>query len=156
MNYDDNYEIWKKSQKLTKPFWDSYQILFKASTNNDANSGEELEEAYPDLEYLEFINITRKHQQERDKQKIVESKKNNVPDEYYLDVSQINTLVIENINEPPDASRKEHSSNLYGPEYERIRSMEHFLDETFNSKCQQLSPAYWPSLPINIKHYLKH
>lgn len=158
MNYDNNFKAWQESQKLTKSFWDSYQVLFKTSSNVSHSNPQEEPEEEPNLEYLNFIEITRKHQLERDKQKQLELEKKDPSDEYYLDVSQINTLVSENLNETPfiTVNKQANLKKLYGPQYESIRSMEHYIDETFKTKFQQLSPSYWPSLPINIKHYLEH
>ena len=119
-------------------------------------------------EYIEFINITRQHQAEREERKKLELKKN--PDlaleEYYIDLSQVNTLVEANLVEAPnkdDPSAKSKSEEKeeelirkYGGReaYERIRSMEMCIDDHFKKKCQELSPHYWPVIPINPKPYL--
>lgn len=115
--------------------------------------------------YLEFIAVTRKHQAERERAKKLELKKNPPIEEYYIDVSQVNTLVIDNLVEAPsknDDSAKLNSNKekklieYYGSKesYERIRSLEMNIDDNFKKKCRELSPYYWPVIPINPKPYL--
>lgn len=117
-------------------------------------------------EYLEFIKVTRQHQAAREKQKKLQLKKNPqlALDEYYIDISQVNTLVEDNLVEAPargeDISKlkkkEEDLVKLYGSReaYERIRSLEMSIDDHFKRECQELSPYYWPVIPINPKPYL--
>lgn len=116
-------------------------------------------------EYLEFIRQTRQHQKERERMKKEQLRANpeSALESYYTDVSQVNTLVADNVVEAP--KRSDHLSqakrneqdlvNLYGNEaYDKIRSMEMDIDSYFRQKCDEHSPVYWPAMPINPKPYL--
>lgn len=116
-------------------------------------------------EYLEFIKVTRKHQAERERAKKLELKKNPPIEEYYIDVSQVNTVVIDNLVEAPskddegaklNSNKEKKLIEYYGSKesYERIRSLEMHIDDNFKKKCRELSPYYWPVIPINPKPYL--
>lgn len=115
-------------------------------------------------EYLEFIRITRQHQAEREKQKQLEAKKqsSSPPEEYYIDISQVNTVVEANLVDVPKkgdnkiTDKEQSFIHRYGSReaYEEIRSMEMSIDEHFKRKCQQHSPHYWPVIPIHAKPYL--
>lgn len=122
--------------------------------------------ASTNAEYLEFIKQTRQHQRERERMKCEDLKANPelAFEHYYTDVSQVNTLVADNVVEAPKrserlskAQRYEHDlTELYGGHeaYEKIRSMEMDIDSYFRRKCDELSPVYWPAMPINPKPYL--
>lgn len=115
-------------------------------------------------EYLEFIKVTRKHQAERERIKKLERKKNPPVEEYYIDLSQVSTIVQDNLVEAPQKDDGESNKNikerelidLYGGKesYDKIRSLEMYIDDHFKNKCQELSPYYWPVIPINPKPYL--
>lgn len=138
---------------------------------DDCPEGSDLEVEAGDVsqEYLEFIKITRQHQQERERLKGEALKKMNPAaalEEYYKDISEVNTLVEDNLAEIPSrvgkltkSSSEQRSQELidrYGGReaYERVRSMEMCIDEHFKRQCQELSPGYWPVMPINPKPYL--
>ena len=124
------------------------------------------EKTDPAQEYARFIQITRKHQANREKQKRLASKsKPELTDEYYIDISQLDTLTQDNLVNVPSkeddsndsgAEQVEKLVKLYGSQdsFERIRSMEMNIDEHFKRKCKELSPYYWPVIPINTKPYL--
>lgn len=188
MNRDPNYEIWERSEKLTRSFWDSYNRLIKSTKIHHLDQRNEIinETTHPrnhssfdqppddveddqygqetvNKEYLEFIRITRQHQIERDRLKKIElAKKNAEPEEYYTDLSELNTLALDNFAEIPDRdekgkeSRQEKLIKLYGSSRARdkIRSMEMSIDEIFKTKCQEMNPKFWPVIPINPKPYL--
>lgn len=116
-------------------------------------------------EYLEFIRITREHQLKRDRLKKLELAKNPEIETYYQDISLVNTLVEDNLVEVPDRNadlvsksklKEQKLVEMYGgrENYERIRSMEMAIDEHFNKKYKELSPKYWPAMPLNPKLYL--
>lgn len=116
-------------------------------------------------DYLKFIKITRKHQAQRERLKKEELKKKPELETWYRDISQVNTLVEDNLVEVPDKSdgliakvkqREENLVKLYGSReaYERIRSMEMNIDEHFRQKYSELSPPFWPVIPFNPKPYL--
>lgn len=117
-------------------------------------------------EYEEFIRVTRRHQAEREKQKKLALKKPELDtDEYYIDISQVNTVVEDNLVECPDRkdvnfcrlkAEQKQLVDFYGGQeaYERIRSMEMSVDDYFKRKCQDTSPFYWPVIPIDPKPYL--
>lgn len=117
-----------------------------------------------ELEYQEFIRATRKHQAEREKTKRLEQKKNPPVEEYYIDISQVNTLIEANLTEAPHRGdetskaleRDKKLIELYGGQesFERIRSLEMHIDDHFKSNCQIIKPHYWPVIPINPKPYL--
>ena len=117
-----------------------------------------------ELEYEEFIKATRKHQADRERTKRLELKKNPPIEEYYIDISQVNTLVEANLTEAPERGdeiskadeRERKLVELYGSResYEKIRSLEMHLDDQFRRKCRDLKPHYWPVIPINPKPYL--
>lgn len=102
------------------------------------------------LEYLEFIEQTRRHQLEREKAKKKElaEKLSSQSDEYYLDISQVNTLVEDNLVEPPQLDEPEIERREQSP-------LEMYIDEQFRLKCGELRPSYWPAVPINLKPYLQ-
>jgi GH25 family lysozyme M1 (1,4-beta-N-acetylmuramidase) len=116
------------------------------------------------LKYEEHIRATRRHQAEREKSKKLELKKNPLIEEYYIDISQVNTFVEDNLTEAPKRGdetskaqeRDEKLIELYGGQvhFEKIRSLEMHIDDHFKSRCQQLKPHYWPVIPINPKPYL--
>lgn len=117
-------------------------------------------------DYLKFIKVTRKHQAQREKLKKEDLKKKKPELEaWYEDISQLNTLVEDNLVDVPDKNdkppvdakrREENLIRLYGSQeaYERIRSMEMNIDEHFRQKYLELSPQYWPVIPFNPKPYL--
>lgn len=117
-----------------------------------------------ELKYQEHIRATRKHQAEREKNKKLELKKNPLVEEYYIDISQVNTLVEANLTEAPNRGdetskaqeRDKRLIELYGDRqaFEKIRSLEMHIDDHFKSQCQQSKPHYWPVIPINPKPYL--
>lgn len=120
-------------------------------------------------EYLEFIKVTRQHQSNREKRKKLEAKNKPVPEEmeYYKDISQVDTLVEDNLvaapdkQDTPNADPRQRELDLiksYGSQdaYEKIRSIEMYIDENFAKMCQKYSPRYWPAIPINLKSYLKN
>lgn len=134
--------------------------LTLGSINNMQNG----EQQKYNKDYAEFIKITRKHQAERERQKKLALKKNPPSaEEYYIDISQIDTLVQDNLVEAPQRQQSNSSKRqeeklikLYGSRetFERIRSMEMNIDGYFRSKCKELSPFYWPVIPINPRPYL--
>lgn len=119
-----------------------------------------------DKAYQEFIKVTRAHQAERERLKRLKKDKNpeEVLEEYYKDVSQVNTLVEDNLAQIPnqgdedDLARQKqaHLIKLYGSHeaYERIRSMEMYIDRQFKEACLEQNPNYWPAIPINARPYL--
>jgi hypothetical protein len=117
-----------------------------------------------DAEYEAFIRVTRQHQVERERAKRQELERNPPIDEYYIDISQVNTLVEANLNEAPSREdptskaqeRDEKLIKFYGGReaFEKIRSMEMHVDDHFKTMCQLLKPHYWPVIPINPKPYL--
>lgn len=126
------------------------------------NSGQDNEDEVLNEEYLEFIKITKQHQLERDRLKRLETSKQ-APEKYYTDIAELNTLVLDNITQIPDPEtensqqkRREQLVNLYGSAdaYERIRSMEMSIDDTFKTRCRERNPQFWPVMPINPKPYL--
>lgn len=132
--------------------------------DGDSNDKSDNEQSiYSD--YLKFIRITRKHQAQRERLKKEELKKKPELEAWYRDISQVNTLVEDNLVEVPDKSdgpiakvkqREENLVKLYGSReaYERIRSMEMNIDEHFRQKYSELSPSFWPVIPFNPKPYL--
>lgn len=113
------------------------------------------------VEYEKFIEVTRKHQTQRERQKKIALKKQPQADEpYYIDISQLDTLVQDNLVAIPDrgddGSAAEKLIKMYGSReaYEKIRSMEMNIDDYFKRKCKELSPFYWPVIPINPRPYL--
>lgn len=139
-------------------------INYEASLDSDENDNN-LDES-TNAEYLAFIKETRKHQMERErsKQERLMSQPELAFEPYYTDVSQINTLVADNVVEIPERSdqlsktqkRTQELIDLYGGQekYEKIRSVEMEIDGYFSEKCKELSPSYWPAMPINPKPYL--
>lgn len=192
MSSKDNIKTWEHSFASSKPYWEMYEILIGPTnlfnhkeepkisqplSNKDGylsdeyyNPEDEHEYEYEDdevnQEYLEFIEITKRHQAEREKQKQGKQKLKLDEDlhEYYKDVSEVNTLVEANLISVPDIKdpqsrhklQEEKLVKLYGGReaYDKIRSMEMYLDEDFNRKCQELSPKYWPAMPIKLRQYL--
>lgn len=185
MSLDPNTEIWKRSLALSKPYWRMYERLIgptslfadveQLCTNQSSDKDEYLSDEYyhPEdegrdeedalnPEYLSFIEITKKHIAEREKLK--KSQQKQELDEYYKDVSEVNTLVEANLVPAPSlgdsqSGHKLHEEKLvklYGSReaYDKIRLMEMYLDDEFSKKCQKLSPKYWPAMPINLKPYL--
>lgn len=94
----------------------------------------------------------------------MQRKKNPPTEEYYIDISQVNTLILDNLVEAPSKcdpksklqAREKKLTELYGckDSYEKIRSLEMNIDDYFKTKCKELSPYYWPVIPINPKPYL--
>lgn len=182
MDYYD--KILKKSLELSKPYWDLYDQLiasrlseskdcdFSAEqhqlsanvNNNDDQHSSEHDDEHLNPAYLELIRVTREHQAKREKEKRRRQRKDLDVEVYYKDISQVDTLVEDNLVEAPDRHGKSSSSKqrqqrlieLYGglEGYEQVRSMEMTIDEFFHRKCQQLKPGYWPVMPINHKRYL--
>lgn len=118
-----------------------------------------------DAEYAEFIRVTREHQAERERhRKLIKIEEEDKQNEYYIDISQVDTLVHDNLVEAPlslDQStsaeiRQTELIRLYGGHdiYEKIRSMEMHIDDFFKEKCKETNPVYWPVIPINPKPYL--
>lgn len=140
--------------------------LESSGSNIDTESGDENDEL--NKEYLKFIRITREHQARREKLKQLELNKKPEPknEEYYIDISQLDTLIEDNLVEVPQRSdhptqgytdkKIERLVKLYGGQenYEKIRSMEMSIDENFNEMYRKLSPQYWPVIPFNLKPYL--
>ena len=111
-------------------------------------------------EYAKFIAITRKHQAERERLKKL-ALKNKAPESenYYIDISQLDTLVQDNLVQAPQRgtlSQESKPKHLYKTqdEHDRIRAMEMNIDEYFKEKYKELSPYYWPVIPINPRPYL--
>lgn len=186
--------ILDKSLVLSRPYWQHYERLIgptrfvtmqlssggkqcyrsgyleeKYSFISDINLSDENDKSEDadnnNLEYLEFIKVTREHQMNRDKLKQLKLKRNSaIDDKYYKDISQVDTLTEDNLVEVPDKVewrkgkklREEILAEMYGEKYDKIRSLEMNIDEHFNQKCQELCPQYWPVMPINPKPYLNH
>lgn len=178
MNYD---EILKRSLRLSKPYWDLYELYITSRLNrpatgsvleetsnlgpsHDANRqpNESSEELHP--EYLELLKITKKHQAKREKEKRLRQLKGLDVETYYKDISQVDTLVEDNLVEAPErhtnsvgpSQKEQELVELYGGReaYESVRSLEMTIDEYFHEKCQQLRPGYWPVMPIKYTRYL--
>lgn len=186
MSSGNNNEIWKRSLVLSEPYWRMYERLIgptnllnslrhQETRQTLGETDEYLSDEYynpedtdeeVNREYLEFIEITKRHQAERERLKQAKQKQKTNEDlhEYYKDVSEVNTLVEANLVQAPDIkeSQSRHKLHegklikLYGGRdtYDKIRSMEMYLDEDFTRKCQELSPKYWPAMPINLRRYL--
>lgn len=133
--------------------------------DDDETSDKNDNEQSVNADYLEFIKITRKHQERRERLKKKELKKKPELETWYQDISQVNTVVEDNLVEVPDKNdgpiskalqREEKAIKLYGNReaYNRIRSMEMNIDEHFRQKYSELSPQYWPVIPFNPKPYL--
>lgn len=189
---DPNLVIWERSRALSQPFWSFYHQALGPSTYqffhhqpqtclDDKSSGTTPSPSTPDnnccivkdsdndlsQQYLEFIQITRKHQAEREKLKRQQLKKKpELVEPYYKDISQVNTLVEDNLVEVPERNpngsilkrqlEEDRLIKSYGSRevFEEIRSMEMSIDDLFRAKCQELKPEYWPVMPINPKPYL--
>lgn len=130
------------------------------------NQPQQQQQLQQEQEYLDFIKVTRRHQAERERLKKLQLKKNPPIEEYYIDISQVSTLALDNLVEAPQRGDEEALLNweakerqfvdLYGGKetYQKIRSMEMHIDQNFKNKCRELSPHYWPVIPINPKPYL--
>lgn len=155
---DPNWLIWRQSYQLSHSYWNQYDSIMSSLRNNDespeamacvdvcdTNNKSDLER-----EYLEFIAITRKHQLEREKAKLEQAPM--VSDEYYKDISQVDTLVEDNLVNPPKREAVEEVPTKVSSE--KVRSLEMMIDNHFSAKCQELNPSYWPVMPMNPKAYL--
>lgn len=171
MDYD---KILKRSLDLSKPYWDLYdQLIGSKSTEptvdicdkfnqDESSSDQQDEELNPD--YIELARITREHQAKREKQKRSRQKKGLDIETYYKDISQVDTLVEDNLVEVPNRSggfvsstqKEQELIELYGGReaYEYVRSIEMQIDDHFHRKCQEFKPGYWPVIPINYRRYL--
>lgn len=139
------------------------QLNYEASSEGDED---DVDNPNTNEEYLAFIRKTREHQREREKNKQEKliSQPELALEPYYTDVSQVNTLVADNAVEAPKRTdqssqtqrRAQELINMYGgqEQYEKIRSIEMEVDGYFKRKCKELSPSYWPAMPINPKPYL--
>lgn len=182
----DHWGAYQRSILLSQPFWhfytkaigpNSFTIRTQADlapSDDETTSGDstndvetsdydvlyEQEHEDVDEEYLKFIRITREHQAERERLKRLEPKKKITPEEYYKDLSQVDTLVEDNLVEAPiKAEPKTDKLNFvefYGSQqaYDKVHSMEMHIDEYFHEMCEKLKPKYWPAMPINVKPYL--
>lgn len=169
----DYNKILERSLALSKPYWDLYDQLIRSKLTNSPqdtcesqfghNSADsEDEELNP--EYLELLRITREHQAKREKLRKLRQKQGLDVETYYRDISQVDTLVEENLVEVPDRTKsyvnpkqkEQKLIELYGgpAAYESVRSIEMAMDDYFAKKRQELRPAYWPVIPINYKRYL--
>lgn len=160
MEKDPNWQIWSRSYRLSRSFWALHQLLLKyrldqsdRSTNCDTSeASDESQQDDINPEYLKFIEETRRHQAERERLKEEQLAKNQQchADEYYLDISQVNTLVEANLVEPPELGKPERD----GTARREPTPLEMYIDEDFRRKCDELKPSYWPAVPINLKPYL--
>lgn len=184
-NSQDYSQLWATSKQFSESYWNHYNkligpIRFVLETEqNDSSSDQKSLSDYfheetqveddnevddkANQEYQEFIRITRQHQLQRESLRKEREKLEPQVDEYYKDISQVNTLIEDNIAEIPvrykTSKAKLEEKKLidkYGSResYNMIRSMEMCIDDAFRSKCQQLGPTFWPVIPLNPKPYL--
>lgn len=104
-------------------------------------------------ELLQFFDQTRKHREERDKQRELERVHNMDVD--YVDASDISSSVHRATSEAPavqaGSKRNKEMVELYGRHAPMIHGMETAMALTFDRNCDLKRPRLWPHLPINIK-----
>jgi len=179
MNLGPYQVLLERSMLLSQPYWDFYRKMIGPTTFThnyksgllfkeiDDTSDYDPSESTQNInqEYLDFIRVTREHQKERERLKRLDQGKTSKGfDEYYKDLSQVDTLVEENLAPVPSKcdgvsklkQQEERLVQLYGgrENFERIRSLEMDIDGNFRRMCQEYSPYYWPVIPINPKPYL--
>lgn len=171
---DSQADIWTRSFAQSRPYWQLYEQLMPTHVSGNNNNQKQLlgsnvdtdncTHSDHDEEYAKFIEVTRRHQAQRNKRRKLEEQSEQ--QYYYMDISQVNTLVEQNLaevplkTEPNDITlahkREQDLIKLYGNRktYEHIKSMEMSIDNNFNKRCQELKPHFWPAIPFNTKVYL--
>lgn len=162
------------SMNLSQSFWSSYNAHIntfgdfgRQKCNLQVQENSKLNEITPlfaisdtDKAYEEFIKKTRAHQESVRRDKLKRKRKLGGDEDYnYVDISQINTLVQDNLARVPN-KHDDNDSYTYNliwndSEKEKIRGMEIAIDDDFNRMIKQLKPHFWPAIPINLKPYCK-
>ncbi|XP_046853284.1 gem-associated protein 8-like [Xenia sp. Carnegie-2017] len=98
-------------------------------------------------DFINFLEQSAKHKEERKKQKELMKAENN-------DYIEVNEVVIEATTLAPDQQqgvlRTQEMNILYGPYAHKIESLETSLQLNFHMNVDMRHPVLWPSIPLRF------
>ena len=103
-------------------------------------------------EYLEFVMITRRHQEERQRMKLLKKESQKVS---YRDISTLDDPSLKQARSGPTDQlvKRLQYTQWYGSQAEEIAIMESKIQSTFDDFLQKKKPSFFPSCPINMTAY---
>jgi hypothetical protein len=147
----------REASLLEIKYQDDREMLHLKETahqEDDLSSTSDDEEV--SLEYLNFVMVTRRHQEERAKMKLLQNKQSqNVS---YRDISKIDKPTAVNASLANNAGTEQllkriQSSQWYGNQGEEILNLESKQQACFDSFIRKNKPSFFPACPINMNPY---